>query len=223
MKSQPSARRAAFTLIEVLTVVAIIAMLAGIGFAGLRFAQNKSREKETLNFIADISAAIDSYRHDRGGYPRPAVEDEETTIDGETYTIGGAKMLYQVLSGDGTQAIKGGDKVSNGTQGSAQEEKDLTVGKIYMDSVKAPTDQQVKDKKHAKHVETGGEANYYVVDSWRHPFQYQVPEVDKNGVVTNSVKLHGGSTFELWSYGKLKKPDDTEEAKQEWIANWKSR
>jgi prepilin-type N-terminal cleavage/methylation domain-containing protein len=223
MKSQHFVRSRGFTLIEVLTVIAIIAMLAGLGFAGLRFAQNKSREKETINVLANIDRCIKEYQLDRGNYPRPAVEDEETTVDGQSYKIGGGKMLYQVLSGDGNDAIKGGDKISNGTQGSAQDPKDLGSGKIYMDTIVAPTEQQIKEKKHAKYVESSGEASYYVVDSWRHPFQYQVPEVDKNGVVANSVKLHGGSTFELWSYSKLKTPEETDEAKQEWISNWNPR
>jgi prepilin-type N-terminal cleavage/methylation domain-containing protein len=220
MKSTHSECRAAFTLIEVLTVIAIIAMLAAIGFAGLRFAQNKSREKETVNVIADISKAIEEYRLDRGNYPRPAVEDEQTQIDGDTYRIGGAKMLYQVLSGDGNDAIKGGGKISTGIQASAQDPRDPGSGKIYMASAVAPTPDQIKEKKHARMVEAAGEASYYLIDPWRHPFQYQVPEVDQNGVAVNSVKLHSGSSFELWSYGKLNKPDESEEGQKEWITNW---
>jgi prepilin-type N-terminal cleavage/methylation domain-containing protein len=223
MKSQPPLRRAAFTLIEVLTVIAIIAMLAALGFAGLRYAMAKSREKETVNFIGDVSKSIEEYRQERGNYPRPADPEEETTTDGQSYRVGPAKMLYQVLSGDGTDAIKGGDnKIPNGQQGSAIDPKDPNgPGKIYMDTVVAPSEQQIKDKKKSKWVETSGESAYYLIDPWRHPMQYQVPEVDKNGIIANSAKLHGGSSlFELWSYGTLKLPDESEEGKKEWITNW---
>jgi type II secretory pathway pseudopilin PulG len=201
-------------------VIAIIAMLAALGFAGLRFAQNKSREKETVNLIADIGKSIEEYRQERGNYPRPANPEEETSIDSKSYGVGGAKMLYQVLSGDGTDAIKGGAKLPTGTQKSAEDPKEPGVGKIYMDTVIAPTQQQIKDKKHVKLVESSGESSYFVVDPWRHPLQYQVPEKDKNGLVSDSVKMHSSSNFELWSYGSLKTPEDSPEAQKEWITNW---
>jgi prepilin-type N-terminal cleavage/methylation domain-containing protein len=224
MNSQPSVRRAAFTLIEVLTVIAIIAMLAALGFAGLRFAQNKAREKKTINILADITKALEEYRQERGSYPRPAQEEDEFQIDGESYKVGGAKMLYQVLSGDGTDAIKGGgDKMPNGQQGSAEDPKDPGAGKIYMDTVVAPTEQQIKDKKKAEMVESSGDNGYFLIDPWRHPFQYQVPQVDKNGIASDKINMHSGSRFEIWSYGALKKPEATEEAQKEWITTWNNR
>jgi prepilin-type N-terminal cleavage/methylation domain-containing protein len=221
MKTHSSARcRAAFTLIEVLTVVAIVAMLAALGFAGLRFAMNKSREKDTMALITDVSKTIQEYRDEMGNYPRPAMEEEETVIDGESFKIGGARMLYQVLSGDGNDAIKGGEKISTGQQGSAKDEKHPDAGKVYMNTIQAPTKQQVQDKKKVKYVETAGDTSFYVIDAWRHPLQYQVADRDKNGQITNDVTTHSDSSYELWSYGNTKKPDDSEEAQKTWITNW---
>jgi len=215
-------RRAAFTLIEVLTVVAIIAMLAALGFAGVRFAQNKARQSDTMALIQDISKSVEEYRQERGNYPRPAMEEEETQIEGTSWKIGGARMLYQILSGDGNDALKGGEKMSTGQMGSARTEEDPDGGKVYMDTVMAPTKQQIADKKHQKLVEAAGDTGFFVIDPWRHPLQYQIAERDKNGVITNSIQLHSSSNFELWSYGALKKPaDGPEEAK--WITNWGTR
>lgn len=224
MKSQCFIRRrTAFTLIEVLTVVAIIAMLSALGFAGVRFAQNKARQSDTTALIQDISKSIEEYRQERGNYPRPALQEEETQIEGTSWKVGGAKMLYQVLSGDGTDALKGGERMSNGQMGSAKSEADPDAGKVYMNTVTAPTKQQIEQKKHHKLVEPAGDTGYFVIDSWRHPLQYQIAERDKNGVITNDIKLHSSSNYELWSYGPLKKPDDSPAAQAKWITNWGTR
>jgi prepilin-type N-terminal cleavage/methylation domain-containing protein len=218
-----STRRAGFTLIEVLTVVAIVAMLAAMGFAGLRYAMNKSREKDCVALIASIGKSIGEYKDDNGNYPRPASDDEQTSIDGETYKISGARTLYQVLSGDGTDAIKGGEKPSTGEPGSAQDDKDPSLGKIYMDTVVAPTKKQVEEKKKLKLVDAAGDTTFFVIDPWRHPFQYQLPEYDKNGLKTTSMETYSDANYELWSFGPLKKPETTEEAQKEWITNWTAK
>lgn len=223
MKSQPvSSTRSAFTLIEVLTVVAIVAMLAAMSYAGLRYAMKKSKEKDTIALLADVGKTIQEYRDEQGNYPRPAVPDENITIEAESWRVGEAKMLYQVLSGDGTDAIKGGEKLPTGEQGSAKEDGVEFSGKVYMDTVIAPTKQQVEDKKKLKTVATAGDSSYYVIDPFRHPLRYQVAEKDKNGKITNDIEMHSASAFELWSYASLTKQDDGEEGQKKWITNWGS-
>lgn len=222
-RSTPDSLRA-FTLIELMTVVAIIAMLSALGFWALKYAMNKSREKDTVATISKISTAIQSYRDDRGNYPRPALDEETTTVDEETWKVGGAKMLYQVLSGDGDDAVKGGEKRSTGIQASAKDEKDDYAGKIYLDTIIAPTPDEVQQKKKGKPVASDGSGSYYVVDPWQHPLQYQVPERDKNGVITNEIEMHGGDVaYELWSYGTLRKPGTADEDKKKWITNWSNQ
>ena len=220
MKRQSSTRRRGFTLIELLTVITIIAMLAALGFVAMQFAINKGREKDTISLITTVSAALKSYRDDNGNYPRPANAEQTTVVKEETWVVGGAAMLYQVLSGDGTTAIRNGEKLPTGEQASAKDDKIPFSGKIYMDSIIAPTKKQREEKKQAKNVEADGEESFYVCDPWRHPLRYQVPDRDRNGVVTDDIKMHSDSDFELWSYGELKKPEDTDEAQLKWIGNW---
>lgn len=212
--------RRGFTLIEILVVVTIIAMLAAMGFLAMQFAMNKSREKDTVTLIQNISRAVQEYKDDHGNYPRPAEDEATTVVNDETYVSGGARMLYQVLSGDGTDQLKNGEKVSTGEQGSSQEEKDPLLGKIYMDSIKAPTEKMRKEKKPEKYVDAGEGDTFFVVDPWRHPLRYQVPERDKNGIITNLIQFHSDSAFELWSYGPLKKPLEEDEDQKKWITSW---
>ena len=150
------------------------------------------------------------------------IRDRETTVVKEvTYAVGGAKMLYQVLTGDGTDAIWNGEKPSTGEQGSSREENDDLKGKVYMSTIQAPTRKMTKEKKLAAYVDAGTDESFYVVDAWRHPLQYHRDSglQDVPGG-TGDPQMHSGNLFEIWSYGKLKKPEDTNEARQKWIANW---
>ena len=59
----------AFTLVELLIVVAIIAILAGLTLSILGGVQRKSAASRAQAEVASISAAIDSYFLDNGFYP----------------------------------------------------------------------------------------------------------------------------------------------------------
>ncbi len=140
------------------------------------------------------------------------------------YLVATTAMLYQVLSGDGTDAIKGGEKISTGQQASAKDESDPYSGRIYMNTVVAPVKSDDKEnQKKSKLVEPNGDTGYYVIDPWRHPLQYQIAEKDKNGQITNDIKLHSGSNYELWSFGNCKKVEEGEVAEKKWITNWGTR
>ncbi len=59
----------AFTLIELLIVVAIIAILAAIAVPNFLEAQTRSRVSRAMNDLRTISLAMESYYVDNGGYP----------------------------------------------------------------------------------------------------------------------------------------------------------
>lgn len=61
--------RAAFTLIELLVVVAIIAILAGLTLSTLGYVNKKGAQSRAQAEVAALSAAIESYKLDFGGYP----------------------------------------------------------------------------------------------------------------------------------------------------------
>ena len=84
---------AAFTLIEVLAVIAIIIILAGIVIGGMEYAKQRQASEKARVQIALLSKAIEEYKMDMGVYPGT---DENTAIAGDV-----SEQLYQALFKDG--------------------------------------------------------------------------------------------------------------------------
>ncbi len=66
----PRDRRRAFTLIELLTVIAIIGVLAGITFGVVRGVQNRAAISQCRTELAALAAALESYKRQYGDYPQ---------------------------------------------------------------------------------------------------------------------------------------------------------
>lgn len=64
-----SLKRDGFTLIEILVVIAIIALLAGLSFVGLRAARNFSGNAVTRQRLDDIGQCVEMYKQKYGEYP----------------------------------------------------------------------------------------------------------------------------------------------------------
>ena len=62
-------KRRHFTLIELLTVIAIIAILAGITFGGITYASNKAQRDKTVSIMLEFEDALEAYKKDYGVYP----------------------------------------------------------------------------------------------------------------------------------------------------------
>lgn len=62
--------RAAFTLIELLMVIAVIALLAGLTFGLIRGATERANRSQATAELAVIAAALESYQRHYGDYPR---------------------------------------------------------------------------------------------------------------------------------------------------------
>jgi len=98
----------AFTLIEMVTVVTVIVILAGLVISVAGFVQNKGAREKTLTQIKNLNLQCEAYKIDNGSYPR---NDDTDKLDPRTHLspISGSsapiykaasRFLYASLSGD---------------------------------------------------------------------------------------------------------------------------
>lgn len=62
-------RHQSFTLIELLSVIGIIAVLAGILLGGLNYAARRADEAKTIAIMEEFATALETFRQDHGFYP----------------------------------------------------------------------------------------------------------------------------------------------------------
>lgn len=210
----PNISQQGFTLIEILTVITIIGLLSALGFGGYQVALTKSAVKNTQARLAGLQLGMEGYKGDNGEYPEALGQEDTTDVGNVSYRVGGARMIYQVMTGDGNSAIKGGGVASTGVPRS--------TGKVYWEEVTPPTAQEVKDKKKKPMVDQAVDGTYFMIDGWRKPFQYIKALKDRNKRISNIDLVHSDGDYEIWSYGNLKSPDDSPVAQKEWIASWGS-
>src|SRR5436305_4436231 len=107
IRHSPFTGKSGFTLLELLIVISIIIVLAGITIATMGYVQDKGRRSRAEAEIAAMSAALESYKADNGIYP--AASPSGPTAN---------HALYQALTGDGNDSI-GGSAKSAGTAASS--------------------------------------------------------------------------------------------------------
>jgi prepilin-type N-terminal cleavage/methylation domain-containing protein len=76
-----------FTLIEIVLATAIIAVLAGLSFSGIRYYDEKMKYSRTEVLIASIESALEEYKADNGSYPQ---------------SNGSSRPIFDALYGDGS-------------------------------------------------------------------------------------------------------------------------
>lgn len=99
--------RQSFTLIEILSVIAIIIILAALLVGGASFASRASAEAKTKSLLKQMELALDAYFQDRGYYP---VDDGSHTVDwprsGFTSTTGVPYLPHYNPQNDPTYVYK---------------------------------------------------------------------------------------------------------------------
>ena len=118
-------RRAGFTLVELLTVMAIIAILAGLILSIAGYAQKKAALARAAGEVKALCSACESYKADNGTYPRQALAGVSGTIpsdgldpktNGNSIPNTGSPTLYMQASLELYQALTS-DTNSNGFAG----------------------------------------------------------------------------------------------------------
>ncbi|EDY19037.1 hypothetical protein CfE428DRAFT_3214 [Chthoniobacter flavus Ellin428] len=89
-RPQPSNRISAFTLVELLTVITIIAILMGLLFPAIGVAKDQARKAEARTAVTGIATAVKQYYTEYGKYPLGNLANAQSPSD--------------VIFGDGTNA-----------------------------------------------------------------------------------------------------------------------
>ena len=74
-------KRSAFTLIELLIVIAIIAILAGLGFAGVNGALKTARKAEVRGMANQVKLALNSYYGEYGVWPPNVTKTDSRFVE----------------------------------------------------------------------------------------------------------------------------------------------
>jgi general secretion pathway protein G len=88
----------AFTLIELIVVVAIIVILAGLVLSTVGYVQKKAARSRSEAEIAAMSAALESYKTDNGVYPRDNTINQYTDTLNAQQNFDATQPVYQHAS-----------------------------------------------------------------------------------------------------------------------------
>ena len=78
-KLAPAIQRRAFTLVELLVVIGVIAMLVGLLIVGINAAQKRAQKMNTQFLLSSISQALSRFKSDHGYYPPMLGDPTELT------------------------------------------------------------------------------------------------------------------------------------------------
>ena len=93
-------QRKCFTLLELLSVIGIIAIVAGIILGGMSYAGRRADQAKTISLMTQLEMALDAFKQDRGYYPpmASAVTVEFLTVSNKlTLQLGGASGQYEFV------------------------------------------------------------------------------------------------------------------------------
>lgn len=98
--SFPAAGAFAFTITELLIVIAIIIVLAGLILSTVGYLLKKAARSRAETEIAAMSAALESYKADNGIYPTDSTKTEQVDPAVSPTPAAASLYLYEQLSGD---------------------------------------------------------------------------------------------------------------------------
>jgi len=186
-----------FTIIELLTVIAIIAILLGILLAAMSGVMRTAGRDRARSEIQAMSAALESYKADNGIYPTPpAGTGFNTTNDYTADSTATAGLGYQASSAFLFEQLTGTTNYG---------QLPLTGTKSYM---------TFKSSQLGNDTPTSG-SPIYIRDPFGNSYGYFTGTV--SGATTNAP-YNGYGFFDLWSTGGDTAIPSTNTAI--WVSDW---
>lgn len=186
----PSRRRGGFSMIELMVVVGVMVILAGLLIGSLPGIQSRINRGKVEAFLAELESGLSKYQIDHGSYPL-----NEPTGDRDSAGVDGAAVLYKHLSGDWNL---------DGKVDFEQNEK------VYVPKLDYESNREAREP---RSMSIGGE--YMVIDSYSNPIRYlaQVPNLQPN-----QKRETYNPTYDIWSITDADPKNADEAAK--YITNW---
>ena len=103
--SLPLQSELAFTLVEIMAVILVIAILAGLTLGGAGAVRRQAATSQAKVEIAALQAACDRYYADNNAYPTNNGPDPATAFSPSTYT-GAGSILFAALFGTNQYNLK---------------------------------------------------------------------------------------------------------------------
>jgi len=192
MTTLPRLRAAGFTLIELIIVITIIVMLAGLIVGAFGFVRDKQARDQAQLQIALLSRAIQEYELDMGAMPGQAVN----TNDGFTDIYGGieatgsegdySEVLYTALFYEGYEFSTNPDRLDN---------RNIKATTIYLSELDPNNNRQ------GWLNPTTGEdppEELKILDPWGNNYLYRVGRLANGDLNSDAMN----PDFDLWSSGK---------------------
>lgn len=179
MKSHSRSGRPAFTLIELMAVITIIVILAGLVIGGMGYVTDKQAREKAKVQIALLSKGLEDYKLDMGAYPASA-----DSADG----LGSTKTVNIPVRAPGATA-------------------DSTLfALLYKDGVTNKTTIYIPDLDYyaGRQGWILSAASTVIVDPWGSPYRYRSAFAAPAGTppVANPNSSTFNPDFDLWSGGK---------------------
>ena len=162
MKNQPLRKRNGFTLVELLIVIAIIMVLAALGFAGVQTAMKRAKTVQSLNIATNLAMGIQNFYDEYGSLPTSAA----TAAEISTNTGPGVDLLRVLLAQEASSSTALNTKYTNF----------LTI-------------KTAKGKKAGLDYGTSGTTANGLYDAWGEPY-FVVFDDDYNDEIPNPIRFN---------------------------------